>query len=191
MESNTPKPVSDERPKATLFDFVKDNSTLITGVAAFAALTAFFTTQLKDAEIQATLPGVTLLGAFLLGFELLTRTPAPPRHWRLAVFELVLMVMLANLAWYWFKAFHSIWVPLLGFLANLVLLFALPTLLTYPCGKAVKFVAVHALHKQIADVTLIPIQRVIFVLLVIGDTVLYFWAAHKLIPHPITIRTPF
>lgn len=191
LESSTPKPANDKSPRATLADFVKDNSALISGVAAFAGLTAFFSAQIKDVELQATLPGVTLLGAFLLAFELFMRFPAPPRHWRLAVFELVLMALLANVGWYWFKAFPAVWVPPLGAIVNLVVVLALPLLLTYLLGKAVTFVTVRLLRKKIEDATVIKIQQGAFVFFLIASFAGYFWAAHKLIPRPIKIHLPF
>ena len=174
-----------------LSQFVRDNSTLITGVAAFAALTAFFATQLKDVELQAILPGLTLLGAFLLAFELLTLTPAPPRHWRLAVFEMVLMMLVVYVGWYWLKTFAVMWVPLVGAVVNMFLLFAIPVVLTYVLGKTLTFVTVHVRHKQIADVTLIRTQRTAFFLFLVADAAVYFWAVHKLIPRPIAIHAPF
>jgi hypothetical protein len=181
---------NNERPKATLADFVKDNSTLITGVAAFAALTAFFSTQLKDAAIQAILPGVTLLGAFLLAYELWMRAPAPPRHWRLAVFELVIMAILANVGWYWVKMFPSLWgVPLIAAIYA-VLLLGPAILLTLLISKIAKLVSARVFHKQIAAITMLRLQRSVFLFFLVADTVGYFWVGHKLIPNPITIHTP-
>jgi hypothetical protein len=184
------RPADAQRSKASLSDFVKNNSTLITGVAAFAALTAFFSNQLKDTELQATLPAVTLLGAFLLAFELVTCTPAPPHSWRLAVFQMVLAMLVFYVGWYWLKAFPVFWVPLVGAILNLVLVLTLPILLTHLSGKIATRVAKRILSKEIEDVTLIRIQQVLFVFLLLANVVGYFWAAHKLIPHEIKVKVP-
>ncbi|MFI5113794.1 MAG: hypothetical protein ACHP7J_01525 [Terriglobales bacterium] len=183
-------PADAKKSKAMLSTVVKENSTLITGVAAFAALTAFFSTQLKDADLQVALPAMTLLGAFLLLFELIACTPAPPHHWRLSVFQMVLAMLVLYVGWYWLKAFPVVWVPLVGAILNAVLVLTFPIILTHLSGKLVRLVA-KRVHKEIANATLIKIQQVLFVFLLLANVVGYFWVAHKLIPHEIKVKVPF
>jgi len=182
-------PPGSKQSRATLSDFVKDNSTLITGVAAFAALTAFFSNQVKDVAIQAILPGFTLLGSFVMAFELFMRTPPPPRHWRLEVFEYVLVWLVFCVGWYWVETFPSLWVPFVAAIVNLVLVLTPSILLTWLFGIVVRH-ASRRVHKHLTEETVIRSQRVAFFLLLVFNGALYLWVGHKLLPHPVTLKLP-
>jgi hypothetical protein len=175
VETGEPNPATGSKPaKATLFDFVEENSKLITAIAAFVALTVFCS-QLKDADMQSSLPGVTILGALLLTFELFTRQPAPPRHWRLAVFEMVLLTLLAFMGWYWIKTFPVFWVPLANALIIGIVLLGFGVLVTLLFTKVLTLIAAKVFHKHIAEGRLIRVQQVVFLLATFG----LVWASRK------------
>lgn len=156
-----PESEKESRPsKATLSAFIRENTTLVTALAAFVALTAFFT-QLKDPEIQATLPGATLIGAVLIAFELFMNAPPPPRHWRLATFEVVLFALLASVGWYWLRTFSTLWAPLVTMFVVGGIFLGLSVALTFLTTKFVNGAA-HLLRKDISHRQLMTLSRGLF-----------------------------
>jgi hypothetical protein len=189
MVDKLAEPERNAPAKVGLAQFVEDNSKLITSIAVFIALTAFGT-QLKDVEIQSTLPGVTLIAACLLTYELLARAFILRSHWRLEFFQIVLMMLLVDVGLYWFKTFTSLWVPLLnvailsvGFFGPTIILFMLVT-------RLVKVVAIRLLHRHVTDEMIalrLPPAAFFFssVVVVLG----WIWVLRK--HGPITIHVPF
>src|SRR5258705_507978 len=105
-------------PKATLADFIDQNSKLVTSVAAFVALTAF-SLQIENPEIKLYFSALTFLAAGLLALELWAKLPSLPYHWRLTAFSHVLTILVFAMGYYWFTKFPAVWVPQA---ANLVLI---------------------------------------------------------------------
>jgi hypothetical protein len=176
--------------KATLFDFVEENSKLITSMAAFAALTAFLLTQVKDDEFRI-LPGFTLLAALLLMCELFMRSMrTPERHWRLELFELSLAILLAGVGWFWLKTFPSVWGMFVYAIVVLAFVLGIPTLLTLLFRLTVK-VIVRAQSKEIAPERLLPLERIAFGFFLFLTGVAIFWARYKWAGHQFKIHIPF
>jgi hypothetical protein len=96
----------------TLSDFVDDHYKLITSVAAFTALTVFFT-QVDNNELKVYLPALTFLITIMFALELGAKFPPPPLHWRLKVVEYLFPLVLAMMSFYWVSKFLGVWAPLL------------------------------------------------------------------------------
>jgi len=114
--------------KMTLYTFVDDNYKLITGMAAFVALTAF-ASQLADNEAKRALAGGALLAACLFALELFSRLPFNNQHWRLALFELVTLGLIVEIGRYFFLHFPAIWGPAVSTILTLVFFMGPPVLL--------------------------------------------------------------
>jgi hypothetical protein len=185
-ESNPPEHAS---PKATLGQFIEENSKLITSIAAFVALTAF-SSQMDNGEIKLYFSALTFLAAVLLTLELHSKFPIPPHHWRLGAFSHILTILVAAMGWYWFSQFPAVWVPQLFSLIQGVVLLGVAVLLTYSLTAAIKFAITKLFRSKIQDKVMSRISLVVFlccaVLLVAG----LFWVSRKLAAHPITIHIP-
>ena len=98
-----------KRPKkVTLHDFVDDNYKLVTGMAAFVALTAF-SSQIGDTETKTYLAGCALFAAGLFAMELFFRLPFNEQHWRLWLFQVLLLAMTVEIGRYSFLQFPAVW----------------------------------------------------------------------------------
>jgi hypothetical protein len=179
-----------------LTQFVDDNSKLITSLAAFIALTVF-SAQIKDSEVQASLSSATLLGAILLTLELVTRTPARPRQWRLEAFQGVVLMILANVGWYWFKSFPFIWVLALSVI-QVTLIYVLTATFAHLFGLAVKLFTIRLLHRDVTHEQFLRLSRfarTLFVVVVFWGLIWVLfkgqdWALTKLNQHAFSIKLP-
>jgi hypothetical protein len=95
----------------TLSDFVEEHYRLITSIAAFTALTVFFT-QIEDKELRLYLPALTFLITIIFALELGAQFPPPPLHWRFRVVEYLFPILLM-MAFYWLSRFLVLWTSLL------------------------------------------------------------------------------
>jgi len=178
---SNPQP-SSGRPKATLEEFIKIHSQLITGIAAFIALTVF-SSQLNNNEIKVYFSALTFLAAVLLSLELLLAFPPPPLHWRLEIFSVALGGLVFMMGWYWFTQFPLVWVPLTGLFVQSLVLFGLAALLKHFAMKAVKFVAARIFGKELqANQTLhgVTVSQLMFLGCSLLVFVSLFWTFHKL-----------
>jgi hypothetical protein len=185
-ESNLPEPAVS---KASLSQFIKEHSKLVTGIAAFVGLTAF-SSQLSNNDIRPLFPALTFLAAALLALELLMKLPEPPREWRLEIFSMVLAVLVIMMGWYWRSNFPVVWVPALLFLIEIVVLIGLAALLTYLLMWIIGLLATKLLKREMQTYVRLRITQVLFVccaFLVVAGLV---WTSRKLAAHPITIHIP-
>ncbi|HVS86760.1 MAG TPA: hypothetical protein VHF01_00915 [Candidatus Acidoferrum sp.] len=176
-------------PKATLGQFIEDNSKLVTSIAAFIALTAF-SSQLENNDLKPLFPALTFLAAALLSLELLTKLPAPPHHWRLEAFSRVFALLVMLMGWYWFLTFPGLWIPLLLNFVQIVLLFALAGLLTYLFTKAIKLVTAKLFKPEIGADVMRRVSQMAFLLCTALVFVGLLWISRKLANHPIRIHIP-
>ena len=114
--------------KITLYMFVDDNYKLITCMAAFIALAAF-SSQLNDTEAKTTLAGCALLAVCLFAMELFFRLPVNNQHWRLWLFELVMLALTFEIGRYFFLHFPVVWGPFAGVILNMLIFLGPPLLL--------------------------------------------------------------
>jgi hypothetical protein len=174
-------------PVATLGQFIEEHSKLVTSMAAFIALTAF-ASQLSDADVGPIFSALTFMAAALLGFELLMKLPPPPRHWRLETFSYVLSLLVILMGWYWFSNFPGLWLSLVFFLIELVLLVGAAALLTYLLTAAVGLVATKLFKSSIRPVVFLRISKAGFVFCAILVFAGLLWASKKLSGHTINIH---
>lgn len=175
--------------KFTLSQFIEDNSKLITSVAAFVALTAF-SSQLDNGDIKILFPALTFLAAALLSFELLRKLPAPPRHWRLEAFSLILANLVLLMGWYWLSKFPVVWVPTLGYLVEIVLFIGLAVLLTRFFSKVTKVIAAKLFKREIRTDAMLRVPQFWFVFCMVLALMGLLWASRKLANRPIKIHIP-
>jgi hypothetical protein len=177
------------QPRATLHQFVEDNSKLITSTAAFVALTAF-SAQVDDTGIKIALGCATFLGAFLLSFELMMRVPPPPRQWRLEAFQLILMTLPAFMGWYWFTKFQEFWVPLVFSVVEGILVLLICVLATYVFTKCVQ-VSARLLRRKMEPSVLRRVSQIGFVLSTILFFVAWIWIMHRFGGRQFKLHVPF
>ena len=189
MTEITPATAESPQPKATLYQFIEDNSKLITSTAAFVALTAF-SAQVDDTGIKIALGCTTFLGAFLLSFELMMRVPLPPRQWRLEAFQLILMTLPVFIGWYWLTKFQEFWVPLAASIVEMILVLLICVLATYVFTKCVQVVA-RSFRREMEPAVLRRVSQVGFVLSMILFVVAWIWVMHRFGGRQIKLHVPF
>lgn len=180
--------------ESTLAQFIEENSKLITGFAAFIALTAF-SNQLDNANAKLEVSGLAFLGAFLLAYELLMRLPTAPWHWRLQAFGLVLLCLVGFMGGYWIREYQPLWVgaisPLTITLVLILVFLGLPLLLAISVTRLVRIIAMRFFHHHISTDMLQRLNQIIFfslfAFLVLSVGLIGVWYQGRKIP----IHIPF
>lgn len=175
--------------KASLADFIKDNSTLITSLAAFVALTAF-SLQLEKEHAHLGLPAAALLGAVLISIELFWRVPHGPREWRLVLFEIVLLCLPVAMGQCWFSNYPELWMPALIGLIQTVLFVVVAALATYAVRSAAKELAPLFFKGPIGGERLQKASSVAFLFFLFLTLGGWVWVLHKLQGRQIQIKLP-
>ncbi|HEY4951570.1 MAG TPA: hypothetical protein VIH88_14635 [Candidatus Acidoferrales bacterium] len=175
--------------KATLSEFIDENSKLITSLAAFVALTVFSSQIAKD-QTGFGLPAASLLGAILISVELFYKTPPRLREWRLELFELVLLTLPVWMGWYWFSTYRNFWISVLVTFLPVILMFVVAGLLTHALDKAYQKAA-RLLKREVRPERSRHWSAIVFItflcLLIYGST----WLAHRLAAHPLNVKIPW
>jgi len=166
--------------KITLHGFVEDNYKLITGMAAFIALTAF-ASQLTDDEGKTALAGGALLAACLFAMELFFRLPVNNKHWRLALFEMVMLGLTLAIGRYFVLHFPVIWGSAVSAILVLIFLMGPPVLL----GMAANWIL-----KRITRISEQMRQRVGFFVFVVSCVLLYILVQIRAGGHSVSIHLP-
>jgi len=180
-----------ERPKnATLADFIKDNYTLITSLAAFVALTAF-SFQLDNPEAKLGLSAAALFGALLLGIELFFRLPPRPHHWRLVLFDLVLLALFGELGRYWFLHFTVVWVPAVVAFSPVLTLVFLSAGITLLLRAVVKFVATRIFKRSLDAERFERGSQFAFLFIMALLLATVIWGLHRIDGHQFHIKLPW
>jgi hypothetical protein len=193
--TNTPVQPTESNPhdsrhsQGTLARFIDDNSKLVTSLAAFIALTAF-SSQLENSDLKILFAALTFLAATLLGLELHSVLPDRPRHWRLEAFSLVLLILVASMGRYWFEKFSALWVPVLLYVIQTVVLLGLAVLLTYLLTETIKFITTKLFKREIRANVMLRVSRIVLVFCAALVVAGFFWTSRKLAAHPITIHFP-
>lgn len=177
-------------PKATLAQFIEDNSKLVTSMAAFVVLTAF-SSQLDNNDAKLYLSGLCFLAAVLLGIELFRQLPPEPHHWLLKAFSLNLTVLVFGMGWYWVSRFTVVWAPIIFFVVEIVVFVVLPLVFVHFVTKLIVLVAARFFHRQVRDEMKTRIEQVGFFGLVGSLFLCGLWVFYRLGGHRITIRLPF
>jgi hypothetical protein len=174
--------------KITLAEFIEENSKLVTSFAAFVALAAF-SLQLDKPEVKIGISAAALLGALLLVIELFWRVPPREAHWRLRLFDLVLLGLFSEMAWYWCSRFKEVWILALIGLAPLFIFLLICGLLTYALEKAGKTFVSRVLKRDLSEARIARVRLISVIsslILLVGGCL---WAARRLGGHE--IRFPF
>jgi hypothetical protein len=176
--------------KPTLGDFIEAHSKLVTSIAAFIALTAFSSQIDKSSDIKLFFPGLTLLAAIILTFELHSKLPGRPLHWRLDVFSNILTLLTVAMAWYWVSQFPVLWVPVVGYVLEMGVFIGGALLLTHLLTKAVTTITSKLFKRSVPPTAMERISQTGFVLFSVVFVAGLIWAGHKLSSHPISVHIP-
>jgi hypothetical protein len=170
-------PEHDSTNKTSLAEFIRENSTLVTSLAAFVALTAF-ALQLEKTGSNFGLSAAALFGALLISLELFFKAPHRPREWRLACFELVLLALLQALGYYWFSTYRGLWVSVLLGAIPPVLAILIAVVLTYAFRWFATVVA-HRFKRDISPHKLQKYSSIAFVVFMFLPISVFLWWIHR------------
>jgi hypothetical protein len=176
--------------KATLFQFIEENSKLVTSIAAFIALAAFSSQWDNISDIKSFFPALPILAAALLSLELLSRLPPEPHQWRLGAFTTVLSVSVFSMIWYWFAKFRTVWGLVLFTVVQLFLFIVLPALVAHLFTKATSLVITKLFHREIRTITMQRISQSLFFLLIACLFLVFIWISHRFGGRQFTVHLP-
>jgi hypothetical protein len=177
-------------PQATLADFIKDNSTLVTSFAAFVALTAFSSQLTADPEAQVSVSAFAMFAALIIGIELFYRIPFVPHHWRLGLFRYVLLGLLFAIGQYWFEHFKSVWVGTVLSFARVVVGLLILGLFAYLFGQGAKIFWAHILKREMSQELIQRISLIGLIASIVLMVSAWVWGLHRFGGRTYEVRTP-